>query len=616
LSRSRASVRRLGVAALATLTTFGALTLAAGSAVAAAQTRYVATTGDDGNVDSNNDCLVATNPCKTIQHGVDEAAGGDTVSVAAGTYAESVFISKSLTIVGSTSGTTAVTGDSEGDPSIDIEPQGDSGPPTVTLQHLSAVHNSDAPGIVAFGANVNIADSVASDDVEAGLLFLGGELTVTNSTFAGNTTSSSGSGLGDGTGALVVIASASFDSSTFADNDSAGITMIGGGPTLTAAALNADVQGPATTTVEVRNSTVSGNGAGGVVNFAGALAADTSTFANNTGGGVVALSGHTEVTSSTIAGTTPFPGDLGPEQGGIVAVSDAGTPGLSLNRTQKASLTRLLSEHRSAIAKAARKLATVAPVIEPVLSVAGSIVAKNSSLPDCFGDVIDNGYNASSDAANSCKFSAAKHDLVKTDPKLGALANNGGPTRTELLHKGSPAIDAISTGNAGCVADATDQRGIARPQPTGGACDIGAVEVAQLPIVISPDRLPHGTVGKPYDQTITATGGLGEPYVWSLGAGELPPGLSFSAGGVIGGTPTKAGTYKVTVSVDDPVRKQYTIVIEAPAAPNDNGNEPIANTGANVAPLATLGGGALVAGLLLLVGAGALGRRPGRHRAG
>jgi hypothetical protein len=243
-------------------------------------------------------------------------------------------------------------------------------------------------------------------------------------------------------------------------------------------------------------------------------------------------------------------------------------------------------------------------------------VAKNSTLPDCFGDVIDSGYNASSDAANSCKFSAAKHDVVKTDPKLKALANNGGPTKTELLFKGSPAIDAISTGSAGCVAGATDQRGLARPQPAGGACDIGAVEIAQPPIVISPERLPRGTVGKPYDQTITATGGLGKPYVWSLAGGELPPGLSFSAGGVIGGTPTTAGTYKITVSVDDPVRKQYTIVIEAPAAPNGNGNEPIANTGANVGPLATLGGGALLAGLLMVAGAGMLGRRPGRHRAG
>ena len=56
------------------------------------------------------------------------------------------------------------------------------------------------------------------------------------------------------------------------------------------------------------------------------------------------------------------------------------------------------------------------------------------------------------------------------DPRLGALANNGGPTRTHALESGSPAIDAASA--AGCTA--TDQRGVSRPQ--GEACDIGSYE--------------------------------------------------------------------------------------------------------------------------------------------
>jgi len=62
-------------------------------------------------------------------------------------------------------------------------------------------------------------------------------------------------------------------------------------------------------------------------------------------------------------------------------------------------------------------------------------------------------------------------NLVAGDPKLGALANNGGFTPTYLPGTGSAAIDAGT--NTGCPA--TDQRGIARPQ--GLRCDIGAVEV-------------------------------------------------------------------------------------------------------------------------------------------
>jgi hypothetical protein len=57
------------------------------------------------------------------------------------------------------------------------------------------------------------------------------------------------------------------------------------------------------------------------------------------------------------------------------------------------------------------------------------------------------------------------------DPRLGALAVNGGPTRTHALLAGSPAIDAA--GGDPCPTD-RDQRNTERPQ--GGACDVGAFE--------------------------------------------------------------------------------------------------------------------------------------------
>jgi hypothetical protein len=56
------------------------------------------------------------------------------------------------------------------------------------------------------------------------------------------------------------------------------------------------------------------------------------------------------------------------------------------------------------------------------------------------------------------------------DPRLGPLADNGGPTRTHALLLGSPAIDAASTPDC----PTTDQRGVLRPQ--GAACDIGSYE--------------------------------------------------------------------------------------------------------------------------------------------
>lgn len=64
-------------------------------------------------------------------------------------------------------------------------------------------------------------------------------------------------------------------------------------------------------------------------------------------------------------------------------------------------------------------------------------------------------------------------DLSGVDPLLAALANNGGPTDTQALRAGSPALDAGDSAPGVCPA--TDQRGITRPR--GPACDIGAYEL-------------------------------------------------------------------------------------------------------------------------------------------
>ena len=58
----------------------------------AATARYVATTGSD-----SGDC--SSTPCLTINYAVGQAAPGDTINVAAGTYAENVVIAKSITLL-------------------------------------------------------------------------------------------------------------------------------------------------------------------------------------------------------------------------------------------------------------------------------------------------------------------------------------------------------------------------------------------------------------------------------------------------------------------------------------------------------------------------------------
>lgn len=108
-----------------------------------------------------------------------------------------------------------------------------------------------------------------------------------------------------------------------------------------------------------------------------------------------------------------------------------------------------------------------------------SIVAYNSAQRqggNCFG-AVSLGYNLSSD--KSCNFNGTG-DINNTNPNLGPLQNNGGPTRTRALPSGSPAIDAGDPG--GCTDRSglllkTDQRGMPRPDgedKTG--CDMGAYE--------------------------------------------------------------------------------------------------------------------------------------------
>jgi len=91
--------RRLVIAVLSTSTLLSLLTCAGGTAWAA--NRYVnAATGSD----AGSDCLTQASPCKTIDHAIDQATAGDTVTVGVGTYAGPVTVDKTLTLRGARAG--------------------------------------------------------------------------------------------------------------------------------------------------------------------------------------------------------------------------------------------------------------------------------------------------------------------------------------------------------------------------------------------------------------------------------------------------------------------------------------------------------------------------------
>src|SRR5262249_35998632 len=100
------------------------------------------------------------------------------------------------------------------------------------------------------------------------------------------------------------------------------------------------------------------------------------------------------------------------------------------------------------------------------LRLTNSIVARNGAS-DCTGAATTSDHSLDSDG--SCGVGT----LSRTDPHLGRLTANGGPTPTRALNPGSPAIDTGT--NSPCPAE--DQRHFARAD---GRCDIGAFEAGAV----------------------------------------------------------------------------------------------------------------------------------------
>jgi hypothetical protein len=74
--------------------------------------------------------------------------------------------------------------------------------------------------------------------------------------------------------------------------------------------------------------------------------------------------------------------------------------------------------------------------------------------------------------------------------------------------------------------------------------------IPTVPLAFTPAAPPAGTVGTAYSAILAATGGV-PPYSFALALGALPAGLNLSAGGLISGTPTVAGTFSFSVTVTD-----------------------------------------------------------------
>lgn len=98
-----------------------------------------------------------------------------------------------------------------------------------------------------------------------------------------------------------------------------------------------------------------------------------------------------------------------------------------------------------------------------------------------------------------------------------------------------------------------------------------ALEVRAPPLKVTTAQLPRGTVGAPYNNSVTAEGGV-PPYTWKIISGVLPDGMALDEWGSFSGTPAAQGTFAITIRVTDQdsktAEKGFSLSVDqAPAAP-------------------------------------------------
>lgn len=273
--------------------------------------------------------------------------------------------------------------------------------------------------------------------------FDSGTLIVTDSTISGNSSPDGGGIESNGTVSLAG-SIVSNNSSTFGGG---GITneITGGSPN--------EIMGGMTITATTISSNTSVEGGGGILAVGGPLTVTNSTISNNTalsGGGLDAANKGT-----TVLTNTTFSGNTATNSGGAIYDQDGGPYANSI---------------ALAYVTIVSNTSGIVHVSADGISLLGTLIVGSTTGPNCAGpSIADLGYNL--DSGTSCGLTKPT-DLSNTNPLIGPLANNGGPTMTMALLTGSPAIDHGGTRAQGCPA--TDQRGVTRPQ--GLACDIGAFE--------------------------------------------------------------------------------------------------------------------------------------------
>jgi hypothetical protein len=234
----------------------------------------------------------------------------------------------------------------------------------------------------------------------------------------------------------------------------------------------------------ITNSTISGNTAGlhggGICHFNGTLTISNSTVSENgatgihngdaqgVGGGIESEYTLT-ITNSTISGNYATHSGGGIAHGIFTRITNSTISGNTANQG-------------GGIASSAAEACSPCQLEIANTILKGGAAGTNIFMFNNTGTATSLGYNLSSDDGGGVL--TATGDQINTDPMLGPLQNNGGPTFTHDLLTGSPGIDA---GDPNFTPPPLyDQRGPGYGRVVNGRIDVGSLEVQAVPATPTP----------------------------------------------------------------------------------------------------------------------------------
>lgn len=336
----------------------------------------------------------------------------------------------------------------------------------ITIQRGDNTTTGDGGGIFNAGTlvvngsmfvdNTALYDGGAIDSADHG----GGTLEITGSSFSGNVATYDGGAINSadnaGTGTVTVSGSTfSGNSVTKGDGGAIDSTDHGG-------------KGSLTITTSTFSGSKAGNAGGALDNGDGTLAVTSSTFVSNTtvyDGGAIdsadhAVKGSLTVFTSTFSGNSSTKGDGG-------AIDNAGRGTVTIVASTFSGNTAL---YNGATIDNADNAGAGA------VWVAGDLFSGTCTEGTGIWD--DAGYNVGSDG--TC-LKGGTGDVGQGASLLGPLAHNGGLTLTILPQPTNPAVGAIPVGATASLSartvplcPTTDQRGV--HSPAGQHCNAGAVQ--------------------------------------------------------------------------------------------------------------------------------------------